>query len=587
MKTLLALPPSPDHLPPPPLPHALSLASIKEFPSIEADNNKRWGTFAGRRGKERKRSPDMVYYREAGSERPPLSLILPHLYLGAERDVTQESLSSRGISYVLSVSRCSPQPAFLPVSRYLRIPIDDSLRDDLLPWIPSALRFIDGAMSSGGAVLVHCAAGISRSPALAVAYIMYSLGLDLDHAYRFVKERRPSISPNFNFLGQLQHFQGSLGQKSSDGSLVIQPLDSPNTNHSNQPTSPLPCPLPSPSPGLDYQGNRLPGGGDDAGAVTRVERPMHTEEAAQRCVRWGEVPKNPSEAARSLSGKLLTLNLTLNLNQNVRTPLEPSSPCREPTAPVPKPAAPLQLPTGHASLLDRRKSLTLSLSATVSTPTPTPTPSKQQATTPQTEAGVASIPGRQTAHVGSAAQNSDPPAGGVSESAAPEARGQTERSASSSSCRKSTRPGQGSPQGPAPPGRAVGGRGQGKGKGKRAGGCAPSQAQKPSQKTGSRKEVRRGEVARRQRNNTNTNTNTNTTTTNTTNTTTTTTIVDQQPSKTSSTLDPEETVVEDQSPLSPLNLTINKLLGWGERMLLGVLLGPQIKMGQAALPYRC
>ena len=71
----------------------------------------------------------------------------------------------------------------------------------------------------------------------------------------------------------------------------------------------------------------------------------------------------------------------------------------------------------------------------------------------------------------------------------------------------------------------------------------------------------------------------------------TTVIVDQQPSaenkKATSTLGPEENVVEDQSPLSPLNLTLNKLLGWGERMLLGVLLGPQIKMGQAALPYRC
>lgn len=42
-----------------------------------------------------------------------------------------------------------------------------------------------------------------------------------------------------------------------------------------------------------------------------------------------------------------------------------------------------------------------------------------------------------------------------------------------------------------------------------------------------------------------------------------------------------------QSPLSPVNLTINRLLGWGERMLLGVLLGPHIKIGQAALPYRC
>lgn len=43
----------------------------------------------------------------------------------------------------------------------------------------------------------------------------------------------------------------------------------------------------------------------------------------------------------------------------------------------------------------------------------------------------------------------------------------------------------------------------------------------------------------------------------------------------------------DQSLVSPINLTINRLLGWGERMLLGVLLGPHIKVGHAALPYRC
>ncbi|KAF1380060.1 hypothetical protein PFLUV_G00182560 [Perca fluviatilis] len=167
----------------------------------------------------------MVWSQQSEAERPALSAILPRLYLGAESDVTQERLASLGISYVLSVSRCSPQPSFLPCSRYLRVPIDDSLRDELLPWIPQALHFIDAAMSSGASVLVHCAAGISRSPALAVAYIMYSLGMDLDHAYRFVKERRPSISPNFNFLGQLQHFQGTLSQKASGGRLHIQQLD--------------------------------------------------------------------------------------------------------------------------------------------------------------------------------------------------------------------------------------------------------------------------------------------------------------------------------------------------------------------------
>lgn len=48
-----------------------------------------------------------------------------------------------------------------------------------------------------------------------------------------------------------------------------------------------------------------------------------------------------------------------------------------------------------------------------------------------------------------------------------------------------------------------------------------------------------------------------------------------------------ESMGGNQSPLSPVSLTVNKILDWGERMLLGVLLGPRIKMGQAALPYRC
>ncbi|KAK5855633.1 hypothetical protein PBY51_007293 [Eleginops maclovinus] len=161
----------------------------------------------------------MVLYREKEAEHPPMSVILPRLYLGAQSDVTQERLASLGISYVVSVSRCSPELSFLPRSRCLRVPIDDSLWDDLLPWIPQALHFIEAAMSSGASVLVHCAAGISRSPALAVAYIMYSLGMDLDQAYRYVKERRPSISPNFNFLGQLQHFQRTLSQQQPDSHL--------------------------------------------------------------------------------------------------------------------------------------------------------------------------------------------------------------------------------------------------------------------------------------------------------------------------------------------------------------------------------
>ncbi|XP_037545299.1 dual specificity protein phosphatase 16 [Nematolebias whitei] len=248
----------------------------------------------------------MVWSLGGDAERPQLSVILPRLYLGAESDVTQEQLASLGISYVLNVSRCSPQPSFLPRSRYLRIPIDDSLWDNLLPWIPQALHFIDAAMSSGASVLVHCAAGISRSPALAVAYIMYNLEMDMDHAYKFVKERRPSISPNFNFLGQLQHFEGTLSQKAYGGGVFTQqqvdqlPSDTPHHEDTTQ------------------QGGSL----------------LHENRNKQQD-QWSVCPNQ----------------------QHIQKPASDSC---EPTKPAAKPTQ-LQLPASSASLLEKRKGLTLSL----------------------------------------------------------------------------------------------------------------------------------------------------------------------------------------------------------------------------------
>ncbi|XP_030581376.1 dual specificity protein phosphatase 8 [Archocentrus centrarchus] len=292
----------------------------------------------------------MVWSQEREEvQRPPLSVILPQLYLGAESDVTQDQLASLGISYVLSVSRCSPQPSFLPGSRYLRIPIDDSLRDELLPWIPRALHFIDIAMSSGASVLVHCAAGISRSPALAVAYIMYSLEMDLDHAYRFVKERRPSISPNFNFLGQLQHLQGALSQKSCGHDLLIQQLASclPSVNDSVNESVSSSC-----------QAERV-----------AADSAHHKDQTQQR--------HSLSDSSEHKQQKLWTLHYN---QQAVQKPPEVpvSGPCK-PSKPGPK-ATQLPLPSGTASLLEKRKSLTLSLTPLGTCPSSTANRSQQETT---------------------------------------------------------------------------------------------------------------------------------------------------------------------------------------------------------------
>lgn len=62
-------------------------------------------------------------------------------------------------------------------------------------------------------------AGISRSPALAIAYVIRYLHLSADDAYKYVKQRRPQISPNFNFLGQLYQYECSLTCTSTNNTL--------------------------------------------------------------------------------------------------------------------------------------------------------------------------------------------------------------------------------------------------------------------------------------------------------------------------------------------------------------------------------
>ncbi|XP_038639764.1 LOW QUALITY PROTEIN: dual specificity protein phosphatase 8-like [Scyliorhinus canicula] len=149
--------------------------------------------------------------------------ILPYFYLGSQNDVlNKELMVQNGITHILNVSSNCPKPAFIADSHFLRIPVNDSYCESLLPWLNKSVEFIDTVRSMKSRVLVHCLAGISRSAAIAIAYVMRTMDFSLDDAYRFVKDRRPSISPNFNFLGQLveyeksiQHIQASAYSKQS------------------------------------------------------------------------------------------------------------------------------------------------------------------------------------------------------------------------------------------------------------------------------------------------------------------------------------------------------------------------------------
>ncbi|XP_051570533.1 tyrosine-protein phosphatase vhp-1-like [Myxocyprinus asiaticus] len=496
----------------------------------------------------------MVYYRDSQSERPPLSCILPHLYLGAETDVTQDGLSDRGISYVLSVSRCCPQPSFLPQSQYLRIPIDDSLRDDLLPWIPQALHFIDGAMSLGCSVLVHCAAGISRSPALAVAYVMYSLKMDLDHAYRFVKERRPTISPNFNFLGQLQLFQGTLSLKNNNNtnlhtqSQSVEPLDNclQPTNDKNNSSSTV-----SLLTKLNLQSNMdnnciINGHTEDSKVNVHCENKNNQVENIQSQGQHDEVMK--PEFTLSLSDKLGALSLHTNPVE-LQRPV--SIPSQTPKLNPLKPTS-LQIPSGRISLAEKRQSLTLSLTPLSAGPhthqkgsTGNSNDLKQSSTCSSTviQMGESDGLGRVKMEMPVVETRTEPKE--VNRFSSKQA---SARQSCSRSHKKKSKLNRDNPTSSFSRANEE----QQTSKTKLLNNSSTSsqrQIQGPCGIATSPLELLEKEVI--------------------------------------GGVEAVEGMDGDQSPLSPVSLTINKILDWGERMLLGVLLGPHIKVGQAALPYRC
>ncbi|XP_072527685.1 dual specificity protein phosphatase 5 [Salminus brasiliensis] len=136
--------------------------------------------------------------------------LLPFLYLGsAHHACRHDYLSDLRITALLNVSRRDSRPA-KGQHRYKWIPVEDSHTADISSHFQEAIDFIDEVKQEGGKVLVHCEAGISRSPTICMAYLMKKQRLRLEEAFDVVRQRRAIISPNFSFMGQLLQFEAEV-----------------------------------------------------------------------------------------------------------------------------------------------------------------------------------------------------------------------------------------------------------------------------------------------------------------------------------------------------------------------------------------
>jgi len=141
------------------------------------------------------------------------SRIMPYMYLGNLGHANNpELLHELGITRVLSVGEALSWPDGVqkkmnwPADNLMMIDqVQDNGVDPLWADFERCLKFIEAGKRDGGATLVHCRVGVSRSATICIAEVMSELGYSFPRAYCFVRARRLNviIQPHLRFTYEL------------------------------------------------------------------------------------------------------------------------------------------------------------------------------------------------------------------------------------------------------------------------------------------------------------------------------------------------------------------------------------------------
>ena len=138
---------------------------------------------------------------------PSYDQITEKLFLGNEDTARDKAILNKlNISNILICAE-GCEPFFKDEYKYKILYIDDAIDENILPWLQEAFEFID---SSEKNIYIHCVMGISRSPSIVIAYLMYKNKMSYEEAYDFVKNKRNVINPNSGFQEQLKKFEKIL-----------------------------------------------------------------------------------------------------------------------------------------------------------------------------------------------------------------------------------------------------------------------------------------------------------------------------------------------------------------------------------------
>jgi len=136
------------------------------------------------------------------------------MFLGAQKDASNYPLlEAYEIKNVLSLCHTHPHLTNVRIPEhinFLGIPAIDFEDYDISQHFEECFQFLDKVHAAKQKVVVHCWAGVSRSPTIVLAYLMRSKGMKLPEALKLVRDRRNIIAPNEGFLARLMVLEKKL-----------------------------------------------------------------------------------------------------------------------------------------------------------------------------------------------------------------------------------------------------------------------------------------------------------------------------------------------------------------------------------------
>ena len=140
--------------------------------------------------------------------------IIENLFLGDVATADNERwLMDNNIVYILNVGAAfAKKHTTMQVNgiNVMFVEITDDPSANIGKFFNACHDFIDQSLSKSQNILVHCAAGVSRSATIVISYLMHKKGMSMEEAYAFVQKKRQFINPNKGFLNILKQYDDYL-----------------------------------------------------------------------------------------------------------------------------------------------------------------------------------------------------------------------------------------------------------------------------------------------------------------------------------------------------------------------------------------